>query len=172
MTEKLAVLRKKSWTKYDLRKDGFKYYHRQKMVVLARVLKAEEAPLTIVTPYDTLVADEGYMICFRGSREAEEKLFDYEHWPISPDIFNESYEQFEEEWEPNESEKHMISLGCTPYYRTTGVWAKRLEEDVRYQSMESKEPVTAPEGCWLLIGGRGEPYSTIDEDFRSRYIIE
>jgi len=31
--------------------------------------------------------------------------------------------------------------------------------------------VMIPPGYWLLIGVKGEPYSTTDEDFRSRYMV-
>ncbi len=173
-----TLRQREGWTEKALSDSGFKYYDRQKMVEFARLLPPEEAPLTIKTDWDTLIAEEGFFICFRAGDEVNDSLYDYEHWPLHPDHFKDLYEPWEEDkkWEPKDGEKHLLLLGCKPYFRNTGVWAKKLDKEFKLQSPESKGSIYAPVGAWLLIAAKGSawgaPYSTTDENFRSRYVVK
>ncbi len=164
------VIRQKKWTKEELVARGFQYHNRRKEVVMARELPAEEAPLTIVTPWDTLIAQAGYMICYEVGDVVWPALEDYHHWPVEPRIFRESYVPWDEpDWKPSPAAARLMELGCKPFYKVTGVWAKKLAEATPVQSLESKEPVVIPPGVWLNIGVEGEPYSVSDHTFSRRY---
>jgi len=171
------VLRQRDWTDDELRAAGFAYLPpRPDWVVMARALPAAEAPLTIVTDWDTLVADAGTMICFDATGPAREHRYDFPHWPVRPDHFRDTYVPVDEaNWQPTPTEQRLLALGCRPYRRAVGVWAMRLTEDRLVQSPESPEPVVVPRGAWLLIGAqgatRGVPYSTDEASLRQRYVL-
>jgi hypothetical protein len=166
------VIRQKRWTKQELVDSGFRYYARKKQIVMARMLPPEEAPMTIVTPWDTLVATAGYVICYEPGDVVWPSLEDYPHWPVQPRHFRETYARWSDKtWRPSPTEAHLMKLGCKPFYKFAGVWAKRLNQETMVQTLESPEPVPLPRGVWLAIGIEGEPYSLADKAFRSRYDI-
>ena len=175
MTEQ-EVLRQRDWTKEELVAAGFRYYDGRKRVVLARELPECEAPLTVKTAGDTLVAEAGYMICFEAGEAVRKGLYDYAHWPVRRDHFSDLYKAWDEPgWKPTPAQLHLISLGCRPYYRSLGVWAKRVTQETLVQSIESPRPVVVPRGAWICIGAIGSawgaPYSMDDESFRARYVL-
>ncbi len=168
------VLREYPWTDEELRSEGFRYYRWRKKLVLARELPEAEAPLTIKTQWDTLVATAGYVICFRSADTVRHGLYDYTHWPVRADHFRDLYRPWDEQdWSPTPSEQHLLSLGCKPCFRHVGVWAKKLTQSMTVQSVESPEAVEVPADAWLCIGAEGSawgtPYSMPDEEFVSRY---
>jgi hypothetical protein len=169
------ILQHRNWTVAELVDDGFQYYNCRKRVVMVRELATEEAPLVIETEWDTLVAEAGSMICFSPGDTMEEGLYDYEHWPVRRDYFDDLYEAWEEmPRELSATERHLVSLGCRPHFRKVGVWAKKLKQETVVQSPESPEPAVIPAGAWLCISAKGaawgSPYSMDDRDFDSRYI--
>jgi hypothetical protein len=166
----LKVIRQKQWTEEELVARGFRYFPRKKQIVMARELPASEAPKTIVTAWDTLIAQAGYMICYDPGQVVWPGLEDYFHWPVEPEIFHKTYKPWDEaDLTPSPTESHLMSLGCKPYYKFVGIWAKKLNEDALVQTMESPEPVTIPPGVWLSIGVEGEPYAMSDRTFHTRY---
>jgi hypothetical protein len=165
-----VVIKQRKWTEAELVAHGFRYYPRKKQIVMARKLLAPEAPKTIETAWDTLVAEAGFMICYEPGDMVWPGLEDYAHWPVAPDIFEKTYHAWDEtNWVPTPPEAHLMSLGCKPYYKFTGVWAKKLAQDTFVQSLESIEPVSVPAGVWLGIGVEGEPYPIAERTFASRY---
>lgn len=163
-------LGQRNWTKSELLELGFRYYRRPKRVTMVRELPQSEAPLFI----GTLVAEAGYMICFEAGHLVRAKLYDYPHRPVRPDHFEALYQLWDEpDWQPTLPEKHLMSLGCDPYYNNGGVWARKLEQDTEVQSTESPRPAIVPAGDWLLIGAKGAawgaPYSCDEETFFSVY---
>ncbi|HLV36761.1 MAG TPA: hypothetical protein VKY59_16680 [Spirillospora sp.] len=167
MTE--TVLRQHDWTEEELKAEGFQYYQPIKRLVMATLL-IEAKNIDIQT--ETITGRVGDFICYDPGTEYHEDPDEYDHWPVRRDIFFKSYKPWDEpDWKPNAPEQHLLSLGCQPYYKHLGVWAQRLREPRRVQSLESPEPVTIPPGHWLIIGPEGEPYSTTDEDFRKRYEV-
>lgn len=168
------VLREYPWTEQELHNEGFRYYKRWKKVVLARELPEAEAPLTIKSHWDTLIATAGYMICFRSENTVKNNLYDYVHWPVRSDHFIDLYQPWSEQaWNPTPSEQHLLSLGCQPCYHRSGVWAKKLSQPRIVQSVESLNPVEVPTDAWLCIAATGSawgaPYSMPDEEFATRY---
>jgi len=121
------------------------------------------------------VAQAGYMICFNLGQTVRETLHGYSHWPVRPDHFRDLYRVWHDPgWEPTPTEKHLMSLGCSPYVRHVGVWARKLEQATTVRSIESKEAVVVPAGAWLCVAARGSawgaPYSMDDEAFHARYV--
>lgn len=170
---KQDVLRQRAWTETELLEAGFHYYRRHKKLVMARELPHSESPLIIKTGWDTLVIEAGYIICFKPGDMAQKSLYDYPHWPVRLDHFKDTYKQWDEfDRRLTPAEKHLLSLGCTPYYNAVGVWAKKLEDDMLIQSVESQKPVIVPVGAWLCLGAAGStlgaPWSMNDEEFYSR----
>ena len=55
--ERDSVLRQRNWSEAQLRAGNFRFYRRVRKLVRARELPANEAPLTIKTSWDTLVAE-------------------------------------------------------------------------------------------------------------------
>ena len=168
------VLRKRDWTEAELIAAGFAFHRARRRVVMARELPASEAPRTIVTAWDTLVAEAGFMICFEITPERHDTLYDYPHWPVNPDHFRGLYAPYDEPgWTPNAVEQHLLALGCRPYTKVGGVWAQRLSAPVLVQSPESPDPVTVPAGAWLCVAAQGaswgSPYSMSEADFAARY---
>lgn len=167
------IYRQRPWTDQELVADGFHYYRPVKRVTMARPLPASEAPKTIVTPWDTIVATAGYMIAYVAGEELKASLDEYEPRPIEPDIFKTTYKLWDDRtWKPSQTERHLIQLGCKPYYKMVGVWAKKLAQSTLVRSMESPRPSVAPAGAWLCIGVAGEPWSVTDEWFHTRYLVE
>ncbi len=168
----VKILKQRKWTDAELFDEGFRQYERKKTVVLARELPAKEAPKRIRTAWDTLVAHAGYMICYDVSDGVRHKDLDsYNHWPVEPSIFLRTYRKWEytAPWQPNAAEKHLIELGCKPFYKVAGVWAKKLTKPEWIESKESIEPILIPPGGWIAIGVDGEPFSMTEADFRKRY---
>jgi hypothetical protein len=168
----MDVIRQKRWTEAELISKGFRYYASVKQVTMVRRLQAAEAPLVIQTDWDTLVAHAGYYIAYRAGDTLQARLEDYSPRPIQPDIFKISYAHWDDPaWIPSPTEQHLLALGCRPYYKQVGVWAKRLTTQALVQSMESCEPAVVPPGAWVCVGIQGEPWSTTDEWIRSRYQV-
>lgn len=168
----MDILKQREWTEAELHKAGFRRYDRKKFVVLARELRPVEAPKRIKTAWDTLVAYSGYMICYDVGDGLERKLLDdYPHWPVEPKIFLKTYRKWDKSipWKPNPAEQHLQQLGCKPYYKIAGVWAKKLKTPHWIQSLEGVEPILVPVGGWIAIGVEGEPTSMSETEFRNRY---
>ncbi|MBN1963224.1 MAG: hypothetical protein JW910_01170 [Anaerolineae bacterium] len=165
------VIRQRGWTEQTLREAGFRYYERRKQLVLVRELPAAEAPKMIEAPWATLKAEAGHMIVYQPSYERRENLDDYDHWPVRRDLFDATYAAWEvPDQTASPGVMHLMELGCQPYYKFAGAWAKRVQEPTRIQSLESEEPITVPPGGWVLIGQAGEPWSQSDDEFRARYL--
>ena len=168
----MNVLKQRRWADDELRAEGFHHYDRKKTVVLARELRPGEAPKRIKTAWDTLVAHAGFMICYDVSDGVRRGRLDaYTHWPVEPGIFLKTYRKWDGRtaWTPNAAEKHLLDLGCKPYYKHAGVWAKKLDKPQWIQSLESIEPILIPPGGWITIGVEGEPTSMTEYEFRQRY---
>jgi hypothetical protein len=122
-----------------------------------------------------LIAVAGYWICFNAGDAVRRSLYEYPHWPVRPDHFQDLYSPWDDpDWQPSPSESHLMTLGCAPYSRKVGVWARRLAAPQAVQTVESEGPVLVPAGAWLCIGAKGSawgtPYSMSDEAFCSRYL--
>jgi hypothetical protein len=159
------------WTETELLEEGFEPYERKKELVMARQLSEFEAPKRIVTSGgEELIAQAGYMICYRPGDRLLIHLDAYQQWPVEPEIFAETYRAWDEPyWTPTPAEKHLMELGCLPYYKAAGVWAKKLDEPVYVQSLEQHEPKLVQTGSYVAIGAQGEPYSMGDDSFARRY---
>src|SRR4051794_19808417 len=90
------VITQRNWTEQELSAEGFCYYPRKKQIVMVRELPASEAPMTIRTQWDTLVATAGYMICYDPGKTIRPTLNDYYHWPVRPDHFKQTYQAWDE----------------------------------------------------------------------------
>ncbi len=168
------VLRQKDWSEQELIETGFKYFQRIKYVVLARELPPEEAPLKMKYGNDILVATAGYMICFSAGWWRKGNLYDYHHWPVALDHFEDTYLPWDETtWKPTWAERHLLSLGCKPYYNVGGVWARKLEQPQMIQNPEQDTPFEVPAGAWLILGAKGSekgvPWWSMDKGFRNRF---
>ncbi len=165
------VIRQRRWTEEELRAMGYQYFDRIKEITMARVLSPTEAPLTIPTNTgDSLTAEAGYYICYQPGDTAKVTLNQYDHWPVEPTIFERVYKPWDvPDWQPNSAEKHLILLGCKPYFKAVGVWAKKLDEPAFVQSLESARPIRVASGQYVLIGSEGEPYSVGESTLMKRY---
>lgn len=162
------VLRQRDWSEQELLENGFRYYKRRKRVVLARQLPLEEAPLQISYENDIMTATAGYMICFSAGWLKRKSLYDH---------FADLYLEWDDPtWKPKRGEKHLMSLGCKPYYNAVGVWAKKLTQPQWIQSVEDDKPFEAPIGAWLLLGAKGSamgaPYWGLDKGFTKKFIVD
>jgi hypothetical protein len=165
-----GVIRKQDRSEEELKRDGFKQYPRKKSLILARKLSASEAPLSIRTNWgETLVARAGYMICYDTGDKHLRHTSDYDHWPVEPNIFDKTYKAWDEPFNPTPAQKELMAIGCKPYYKAVGIWAKPLDKDVYIQGLEHAKPVLVPEERVLAIGADGEPYTMGDETFHDRY---
>jgi hypothetical protein len=81
-----GVLRERNWTEAELVAAGFQYYPCRKRAVMARELPASEAPLTIRTDWDILIAGAGYRICFSAGDTVRQSLYEYPPGPSGPTI--------------------------------------------------------------------------------------
>ncbi len=165
------IIRQKQWTKQQLQKAGFRYYNRKKSLVMARRLPEAEAPLTVHANHEMLTVQAGYMICYNPGKKMQKRVEDYEQWPCDPEIFRATYKAWDLPWKPGSQERQLLERGCKPYYKHTGVWAKRLTEDIYVQSMESPEPVLLTAGNWLVIHGQEHPYHMSHKAFCERYTL-
>ncbi|MDX1992266.1 MAG: hypothetical protein SF029_07745 [bacterium] len=165
------IIKQKQWSEAELRKRGYEYYLRKKELTMVRELPASEAPKRIRTSDgQELIAQAGYLICYRPGDHVRPRLDDYEHWPVEPSVFSKTYRQWDRpDWEPNAAVRHLMRLGCQPYYKCAGVWAKRLTQDALLQSMEHRRPVLVEAGEYVAVGVDGEPYSMGEKTFHSRY---
>jgi len=167
------ILRQRAWTDQELLDEGFRFYKRIKHVVLARELPPEEAPLKIIYNGDVLIATAGYMICFSAGWLRKRSLYDYFHWPVIADQFAELYREWDDPtWKPKWGEKHLMSLGCKPYYNSAGVWAKRLEHPQMILGLEHDKPFEVGAGNWLLIDSKGAPYWGVNKGFSKKFILD
>jgi hypothetical protein len=159
------------WTETELLREGFEPYERKKELVMARQLSQFEAPKRIITSGgEELIAQAGYMVCYRPGDKVRIHLDSYNQWPVEPEIFADTYRAWDEPlWTPTPTEKHLMDLGCMPYYKATGVWAKKLEEPAYVQSLEQNEPELVEPGHYVAIGAHGEPYCMGDDTFAQRY---
>jgi hypothetical protein len=166
----MEILRQRDWTADELRAQGFRYYQRKRQVVMARALPAAESPKTIHTDWDTLVATTGYMICYDVSDGALHASLDrYKHWPVEPHIFEITYRAWDAQFAPTTAEAHLAQLGCKPYYKFIGLWAKKVVRPAYVQTLESVSAVEVPLGAYLTIGIKGEPTSMTAHEFYNRY---
>ncbi len=166
----MDTLKQRQWTDADLRAAGFQRYARRKTVVMARELPPHEAPKIIRVELDTLVVPAGYMLCYEvNGGKPQAALDDYPQHPVEPIVFRKTYRSWDETWTPTPAQRHLLDMGCAPYYKAAGVWARQCAMPQWIQSLESVEPICVPAGAWVLIGVDGEPYSTTDEEFRKRY---
>jgi hypothetical protein len=165
------VYAQRHWTNDELMADGFLHYYPVKRVTMVRMLPPEEAPQTMKASGNTITAEAGYWIAYTAGEALKEKLDDYDPRPIEPTIFAETYRPWDE---PNEAltstESHLQRLGCQPYYKIAGVWAKQLTADTWVQGIESAEPVLSPKNNWLCIGVEGEPWSMTGDWFLKHYL--
>lgn len=169
-----GVIRQRDWTETELRAAGYRYYVRQKQLVMARALPGEEAPKQIAASWATLYAQAGDMICYRPEGEAARASIDaFDHWPVQREIFEQDYVAWDGPPLPDTpAMRQLRAAGCQPYYKQAGCWARCLTEPAQVQSLESPEPVRYPAGAWVCIGSKGEPWAQPDDDFRSRYVVE
>lgn len=168
--EKPRIYQQRQWTEAELVAQGFLYYPPIKRVTMVRRLPKEEAPKVIKTAWDTITATAGYYIAYVAGTTLKAKLDDYEPRPLEPHIFETTYKLWDEQkWKPNPTEKHLMQMGCKPYYKIAGVWAKKLKHDTYVQSIESSKPSLIPTGAWLCVGTSGEPWSVTEDWFRTRY---
>jgi hypothetical protein len=167
------VIQQRNWTEKELRARGYAYYMRRKEVTMARELPITDAPLKIRTHSgQELIANAGYIICYKPGNKVRPRLTDYEHWPVEPTIFFKTYKPWDEDgWKPSPSERHLMRFGCQPFYKAVGVWAKLLDVDAMLQSKEHIHPVEVKTGEYIAVGADGEPYSMGAHTFHSRYEI-
>jgi len=164
------VLRQRQWTEDELRSSKLKYYQPRKQRILARLV---DKTVGVKKTLEVLTASKGDIMVYNpGDGTQRDTIDEYEHWPVRRDLFQSTYKLWSEKWTPNAAEKHLLDNGCIPYYKSTGVWAMRLDRPRLVQSLESPEPVEVPPGRWLVIGSEGEPYHTNDRVFRQRYLVE
>jgi hypothetical protein len=172
LAEKKVYIQR-DWTDQELIADGFLSYRPVKRITMARMLPMEEAPKTIKTSGNTFTVQAGYWIAYKAGHRLKETLDDYEPQPIDPDIFAAAYRLWDE---PDEyltaTQAQLQRLGCKPYYKIVGVWAKQLVIETWVQSMESVEPSLAPKEAWLCVGIEGEPWIMTDTWFQANYRIE
>jgi hypothetical protein len=165
------VIRQKRRTESELRADGFRYYERKKLLIMVRRMSDEESPKIIDSGLYEMVATKGYFLCYQAGDTLHATLDEYGPWPVHPDNFAADYKPWDEPgWSPSPAEAHIMSLGCQPYYKYMGVWAKKLTTDIYVQTLESPHPAHVPAGQWLLVGTLGEPYCMSEENLWSRYI--
>ena len=167
----MDTLKQRQWTDDELLAAGFHPYQRRKTVVLARELPPHEAPKIIRVELDTLVVPAGYMLCYEvNGGSPKPSIDDYPQRPVDPVIFSKTFRRWDEDfWKPTPAQRHLLDMGCEPFFKAVGTWAKQLDVPQWIQSLESVEPICVPVGAWVLIGVDGEPYSTTDEEFRKRY---
>jgi hypothetical protein len=167
------VIQQRDWTETELKRAGFQFYQRKRQVVMARILPESEAPLRIeVGGQETVMVQAGYIICYNAGQTVQTQLNEYEHWPCQPDIFQHTYLPWNDvDWQPNAAERDLLAHGCKPYYKSQGVWAKRLTTPTYVQSIESAAPVLVSPGHWLVIGDQGAPYHMTDAAFCARYVL-
>ncbi len=160
----------RDWTDQELVADGFLYYRPVKRITMARVLPPEEAPKTMKAAGHTVTAEAGYWIAYRAGKVMKGKLDDYKPRPIEPKIFTETYRPLNNpNWHPTSTQFHLQQLGCQPYYKAAGVWAKQLTVETQVQSMESTEPSLVAKDTWLCIGVEGEPWAITEAWFQAHY---
>ena len=160
------------WTDQALKADGFKAYPSVKRLTMVRLLPPEEAPKIIESDGEMLTAEAGYWIAYVAGKVLKETLDDYNPRPIDPDVFADTYRAWDEASVAlTVTQAHLQQLGCQPYYKFAGVWAKQLDTDAWIQGMESEEPVLIPAGAWLCIGINGEPWSVTEAWFQTHYIL-
>lgn len=165
------ILRQRAWTDEELIRQGFQKYDRIRQLVMARRLSKKEAPLQIQTSWgDLLTAQAGYIICYTPGDKVHLRLSDYDHWPVEPAIFQQTYRAWKvPEWRPSPAEAHLFNLGCRPCYKAASVWAKALTDDLFIQTLENPQPVRVEAGHILAIGAKGEPYAMSRQSFKERY---
>ena len=165
-------IQQKDWTKAELRAEGFRYYNREKQLVMAARLPLDIAPMRIDYPSETVYAQAGDIICFDPGKMPHGRLGGYDYWSIKPEIFKTTYRKWDEPgWMPNAAERHLMNRGCLPYYKAVGVWENRLTEPTPIIALESEGVAIIPPGMWLAIGQRGEPWHIDPKTFAERYVL-
>ncbi|MEM9953934.1 MAG: hypothetical protein AAF846_20155 [Chloroflexota bacterium] len=165
-----GVIRQKQRTEEELKQEGFKRFSRKKQIVMARSLPASESPLQIDTSWGgVLTALAGDMICYNTEGQQFDDVSQYDHWSVKPHIFDTTYADWDENFQPTLAQRQLLNIGCKPYYKSVGVWAKSLDSDVYVQGLEHDKPVLIPENRVLAIGAEGEPWAMGDETFHDRY---
>jgi hypothetical protein len=165
------VIKQREWTEPELRDQGFDQYARRKQLVMVRPLPRSESPKGIVTSSgERLIALSGDMICYIPGDHIRPTFDRYNHWPVEPAIFNQTYHPWDEwDWQPSPAEQYLKDLGCKPYYKIAQVWAKKLDQAVYVQSLEQNRPQLVKQGSYVVIGSQGEPYSMDSHTFIQRY---
>lgn len=167
----MKVIKQRDWTEEELHAQGFNQYERKKQLVMARPLRRSEAPKRIITSSgEELIAQAGAIICYNPGDQVRPTLNDYDHWPVEREIFRQTYKAWDEsDWHPSPPEKHLMGLGCEPYYKVAAVWAKKLDKATYIQSLEHEKPELVSGGRYVVIGAKGEPYSVNNSSFTRRY---
>lgn len=164
------IIRQRNYTRDELIALGYEYFERIKEVTMVRQLSPEEAPKSMKTEWgEMLTAQAGYYICYQPGSTVHSTLDEYHHWPVEPSIFERTYRRWDQSWRPTPTQHHLLKLGCQPYYKASGVWAKKLDEPVLLQSLEHAEPVKVQTGMYVAIGVDGEPYSMGETTILDRY---
>ena len=164
------IIQQRQWTDDELRAAGFTYYERKKQLVMVRMMGEDSKRIRMTL--ETLEVGKGYVLCYDPGHVVRPNPDDYDHWPVRPDIFKATYRAWDvANWSPSAPEQHLLRLGCSPYYKFTGMWAKLVTEPIRVKSIESSEGVEVPAGMWLAIGTMGEPWYMTEDKLRARYIV-
>ena len=159
------------WSAQELMTDGFLAYRSAKRVTMVRRVPLETALKTRKTSKNAIITEAECWIAYEVEGVLKETLNDYKPRPIGPKIFAETYHRWDEpDWHPTPIEAYLRRLGCQPYYKITGVWAKQLAAETWIQSRESAAPSLVPKGAWLCIGMEGEPWSMMEALFEALYL--
>ena len=86
VTARPQIYQARKWTDRQLVEQGFQYYRPVKRVSMVRPLPDTEAPKTIKTAWDTVVARPGYIIAYVAGDTLKQSLDEYEPRPIEPKI--------------------------------------------------------------------------------------
>lgn len=168
----MQIIRQRAWTERELKAAGFRYYTRRKQLVMAGRLPRAFAPLRINYGLEFAYAQAGDVIIYEPGDQVRGDWRAYAHWSVKPEIFKATYRAWDEpNWIPTPSQRDLMRYNCRPYYKVAGAWAKRLTAPLFVQSLESPEPVQVPDGFWLLIGDKGEPWHNDNETFQLRYNV-
>lgn len=158
--------------KRELMGNGFHAYRPIKLVTMARMVPAAEAPKIIETADEILTALAGYWIVYAAGEVVQKALDEYKPRPIHRNIFAELYRPWDEPLAKlKATEVHLHQLGCQFYYKIASIWAKQLPADTLIHTTANAEPMMVPAGAWLCRDIAGEPWSVTDRWFRAQYIV-
>src|SRR5262249_39640901 len=107
------------WCRTELLREGLEPDERIKHLIMARTLTESEAPKRIITSSgQEIIARAGDIICYRPGNKIRAHLDSYEHWSVEPGLFAEAYRAWDQPlWMPSPAEKHLMEVGCLPYYK-------------------------------------------------------